>query len=235
MPTPDIDTVVRANLGNVLERIGAACDAASRSADEVTLVGVSKYVGPAETAALVRAGCTVLGEARPQQLWSKAESPELSGLPIQWRLIGHLQRNKAARTVAAAASIDSVDSLRLLAAVNEAAAAADKNQAVLLEVNESGDAEKHGFAPNELPAILGELGAYPNVEVRGLMTMAAREGDRDTARRNFAALRELRDRVATPALPLAELSMGMSGDFEEAILEGSTMVRVGLALWEGVF
>ena len=118
--------------------------------------------------------------------------------------------------------------------MNDAAAATGKVQEVLLEVNESGDAEKHGFAPDDLPAVLGELGRFPTVRVQGLMTMAAREGDHDTARSNFAALRDLRDRVATPVLPLAELSMGMSGDFEEAILEGSTMVRVGSALWEGL-
>jgi pyridoxal phosphate enzyme (YggS family) len=230
----DLDSVVRANVERVREQIAAACEAAGQSVNDVTLVGVSKYVGPAETAALVRAGCLVLGESRPQLLWSKAAAPELAGLPIEWRMIGHLQRNKVDRTVAVAAGIDSIDSLRLLKAVNDAAVAAGKTQAVLLEVNESGDAEKHGFQPEELPAVLGELGAYANVQVEGLMTMAAREGDRDTARHNFAALRELRDRVATPDQPLKELSMGMSGDFHEAILEGSTMVRIGSALWEGV-
>jgi len=234
MPTSELDAVVHANVERVREQIAAACRVAGRSVDDVTLVGVSKYVGSAETAALVRAGCTVLGESRPQLLWSKTEAPELAGLPIEWRMIGHLQRNKVDRTVRAAAAIDSVDSLRLLKAVNDAAAAAGKTLAVLLEVNESGDAEKHGFAPDELPAVLGELGAYANVQVEGLMTMAAREGDHDTARHNFAALRELRDRVATPDLPLRELSMGMSGDFHEAILEGSTMVRIGSALWEGL-
>ncbi|TWT98034.1 Pyridoxal phosphate homeostasis protein [Botrimarina colliarenosi] len=231
--TGDIDAVVRSNLARVQERIATACAAAGRPADEVTLVGVSKYVAAAETAALVAAGCATLGEARPQQLWAKAEAPELADLPIAWRLIGHLQRNKVERTVATVASIDSVDSLRLLASIDKAAAACGKTQAVLLEVNESGDAEKHGFAPTDLPAVLAELSGYPHVQVTGLMTMAARSGDEDTARRNFAALRELRDRVATPDLPLTELSMGMSGDFEEAILEGSTMVRVGSALWEG--
>lgn len=234
-----IDRTVADNLARVEDRIAAACEAAGRSRESVRLVGVSKYVGPAETAALVRAGCTTLGEARPQQLWAKTEAPEIAellseGPPLRWRLIGQLQRNKAARTIAVADAIDSVDSTRLLNTLDRLAGERDAPQTVLLEVNCSGDAEKHGFTPEETPDVVASLAGYPHLRVAGLMTMAARGSDADGARRDFALLRELRDRVATPETPLAELSMGMSGDLEAAIAEGSTLVRVGSALWEGL-
>lgn len=234
MSPAEAETIVRANLAKVRERIAHACDAANRPVDSVTLIGVSKYVDAAQTAMLAAAGCTTLGEARPQQLWDKAASPELAESPITWRLIGHLQRNKVDRTVAVAESIDSVDSLRLLKAIDKAAASAGKRQRILLEVNISGDAEKHGFTADELPKVVASMDDFPNVEAHGVMGMAAREGGLETARRNFADLRELRDRAATPGLPLLELSMGMSGDFREALIEGATHLRVGSALWEGI-
>lgn len=228
-------TIIRDNLARVRERIAAACDAARRSPGEVRLVGVSKYVGPYPSAQLAVAGCRDLGESRPQQLWEKAETLGLDGCDVRWRMIGHLQRNKAPRTVAIADSIDSVDSRRLLTAIDQAAERAGKRQAVLLEVNSSGDTEKHGFTAEGLRGVLAELDTWPHVEARGLMTMAAREGGAEVARRNFATLRELRDEQAAAAgVSLPELSMGMSGDFEAAIAEGSTLVRIGSALWEGV-
>lgn len=234
MRAADLNATVAANLARVRDRIAGASDKAGRSVDAVKLVGVSKYVDAKATAALVAAGCETLGEARPQQLWDKASAPELAGLRIEWRLIGHLQRNKAGRTVSVASSIDSVDSRRLLKAIDKAAGEQSKRLPILLEVNISGDAEKHGFRPAEIDAVFKEIAGWPNVQVEGLMGMAAREGGVETARRNFAELRELRDRLATPELPLAELSMGMSGDLEAAIAEGSTLVRVGSALWEGL-
>lgn len=233
----DVNTIVRANLARVRERIARACDAAGRSIEEVTLVGVSKYVDAAKTAALFEAGCHELGEARPQQLWAKADAPELRDIEVRWRLIGHLQRNKAERTVACAHSIDSVDSRRLIVAIDKAAAASGKRLRVLLEVNCSGDPEKHGLKPDDAPGLLAELGDFPNVEVLGLMTMAAREGGEAVARANFAKLRELRDellRLLPEGHSLDQLSMGMSGDLEAAIMEGSTHVRVGSALWAGL-
>ncbi|MDZ4658820.1 MAG: YggS family pyridoxal phosphate-dependent enzyme [Bythopirellula sp.] len=220
------------NLARVHERIADAAHSVGRSPDEVQLVAVSKYVGVAETAALLAAGCPILGESRPQQLWDKAAEPTLAG--AQWHLIGHLQRNKVRRTVAVADLIHSVDSLRLLETINECAAELNRPTRVLLEVNCSGDAAKHGLSAEELRRILPEFPRLEHVTVCGLMTMAALEGGETVAATNFASLRELRDAVqpeCPPGVTLSELSMGMSHDFEAAIREGATLVRVGSLLF----
>lgn len=223
---------VRRNLEDVRQRIADAAHRAGRSRDEITLVGVTKYVDPPTAALLVEAGCAHLGESRPQQLWEKAE--KLSGLPICWHMVGHLQRNKVNRTVPLQPLFHGIDSYRTLASINKAAETGGITAQVLLEVNCSGDAEKHGFTPDQLPQDIEDLSLFRNVQVVGLMTMAARQGGPDVARRNFANLRELRDRYARNALEgtsLDQLSMGMSGDFEQAIEEGATIVRIGSALW----
>jgi pyridoxal phosphate enzyme (YggS family) len=228
------------NLARVREHIAGAAEAAGRRADEITLVGVTKYVGPREAAELAAAGCSDLGESRPQELWSKAETLERSGTSpdVRWHLVGHLQRNKIRRTLPLVTLIHSVDSERLLAAIDQARRdAGDKSPPVdvLLEVNTSGEAAKHGLAPQDVEPLLAAAQNYPHVSIRGLMTMAAFEGGPAVAAQNFAALRELRDRLR-PNVPdcvgLDSLSMGMSGDFEIAIREGATIVRVGSALWE---
>jgi hypothetical protein len=225
------------NLAAVRRRISDAARHSGRTADEITLVAVTKYV-PAELAQqVVAAGCSTLGENRPQGLWAKAESLKNSPGQIHWHLIGHLQRNKVPRTLPLVSLLHSGDSLRLLQAVNRAAAELNRPMPVLLEVNISGDATKHGFRPAEMETALPNLTALQWLEIRGLMGMASREGDLLQARREFTALRELRDRlqrVAPPQLTLRELSMGMSGDFEVAIEEGATLVRIGSALFEGL-
>jgi pyridoxal phosphate enzyme (YggS family) len=234
------------NLRRVQERIAAAAESAGRKAEAITLVGVTKYVGPREATELAKAGCTDLGESRPQELWSKAEA--LSAVPasagrspaLHWHLIGHLQRNKVHRTLPLVTLIHSIDSERLLAAVNQAcptASGAASPINVLLEVNISGEAAKHGLAPDAVEPFLAAAPQYPHVAVCGLMTMAAMKGGPKVAARNFAALRELRDRLkrnAPAAVQLDELSMGMSGDFEVAIREGATIVRIGSLLWESI-
>ena len=223
------------NLARVHERIAAAAAAAGRRPEDVQLVGVTKYVGPAEAAALLTSGCTHLGESRPQELWDKAAEPTLAG--AHWHLVGHLQRNKVRRTLPLVELVHSVDSLRLARAVNDVAAELGRPARVLLEVNCSGDVEKHGLTPEGLKELLPQLAMLTHVEARGLMTMAAREGDDRVAAENFAALRTLRDEVqgdCPPSVQLDELSMGMSGDFEIAIREGATIVRIGSDLFEGV-
>ncbi len=221
------------NLAAVRAQIADAARASGRAADAVRLVAVTKYVGTAEIEALVAAGCRDLGESRPQSLWEKA-----AALPgeLRWHMIGHLQRNKLRRTLPFLALVHSADSERLVQAIHEHAEQLGRPVPVLLEVNVSGDVEKHGLAPDELEPLLPRLVPYRFAPVRGLMTMAAREGGPDVARRNFATLRELRDQlrqVAPDEISLDELSMGMSGDFTLAIREGATIVRVGSSLWEG--
>jgi PLP dependent protein len=216
------------NVEAVRSRIAVAAAKSGREASAIHLVAVTKYVGPAEIGALLDAGCRDFGESRPQALWQRSEA--FSAQDVRWHLIGHLQRNKVARTLKCAALLHSVDSERLLAEIEVEAARLDRVVDVLLEVNVSGDATKHGVAPDALPAFFGAAAQYAHVRTRGLMTMASREGDADSARADFARLRILRDE----AKDLTELSMGMSGDFELAIEEGATIVRVGSALFEGL-
>lgn len=226
---------IRANVSAVRERIAEAARRSGRAADGVTLVAVTKYVDLEWTRAVVAAGCHDLGESRPQQLWSKAES--LVDPELQWHLIGSLQRNKVRRTVRIAQWLHSVDSWQLLSDIDRAAVEWQVAPRVLLEVNISGDATKHGWTPQELrdaPLPLSQLQA---VRVSGLMGMSGLHANPLAARRQFAELRELFDRLQArgDAGPhWSTLSMGMSGDYELAIEEGSTMVRVGSALFEGL-
>lgn len=206
-----------------------------RASQDITLVGVTKYV-PAEVArALVAEGLTDLGESRPQELWRKAAA--LADLPVRWHLVGPLQTNKVRRTLPLVQCLHSVDSQRLLAAIDAEAKGLARPAAVLLEVNLSGEPAKHGFPPEAMEEVLGFAASCHRVQVRGLMTMAPLAGGLEAARRTFAGLRELRDRLqplCPPSIVLAELSMGMSHDLEVAIEEGATLVRVGSALFEGI-
>lgn len=226
------------NLRRVRERIARAAEQSGRAPDAVRLVAVTKYVDATAAAELVAAGCHDLAESRPQALWTKAPAvgqlAPAAGPGVQWHLVGHLQRNKVRRTLPLVEWIHSVDSERLLAAIDAEAPTARSVQ-VLLEVNTSGEASKHGLAPEAVEPLLEAATRFPHVAICGLMTMAALEGGEAVAERNFAALRTLRDRlrsVAPRGVRLDELSMGMSGDFEAAIRQGATMVRIGTALWE---
>jgi pyridoxal phosphate enzyme (YggS family) len=230
------------NFVAVRQRIAAAAQRSGRSADAVTLVAVTKYVTDELVCELVQAGCHDLGEARPQELWRKAaalsQRVKLDGpSPLRWHLIGHLQRNKVEQTLPLVSLVHSGDSLRLLQTMDAVGEELHRRTAVMIEVNVSGEAAKHGFAPQETEPALASIAELKHIEVRGLMCMAAREGSAVIARRNFARLREIRDRLRMQKLDqvsLDELSMGMSGDFEIAIEEGATIVRVGSALFEGV-
>jgi hypothetical protein len=228
------------NLAAVRGRIVDACRRASRPPGDVRLVGVTKYVSPELTAALVAAGCPDLAESRPQALWAKAEA--LAGVepPPRWHLVGHLQSNKVRRTIGLVSLLHSLDSRRLLDVLEAEARHLGRPCDVLVEVNIAADPGRTGLPAEEVGPLLAAAAACEHVRVRGLMGMASvPEGSLagGQARHQFAVLRELRDRLRadTPAtMTLDELSMGMSGDFEEAILEGATLVRVGSALWEGV-
>ena len=223
------------NLARVRERIDAAARRAGRSSSEITLVAVTKYVDSAVASSLVQAGCLDLGESRPQELWNKVHN--CSGDRIQWHLIGHLQRNKVRRTLPSVHLIHSVDNLRLLEDLDRESAAISRRIDVLLEVNISGDAKKHGFQRSEMEKAVESVPQFPHVKVRGFMGMASREGDIESARSEFRQLRLLRDHLRNQSGMTwigAELSMGMSGDFEAAIEEGATIVRIGSLLFEGI-
>jgi len=229
----DVAGRIADNLAVVRERIAAAATRADRTADSVTLVAVTKHVPLDLIRILVALGCHDLGESRPQELWSKAGEP--LGAEVRWHLIGHLQRNKIARTLPLLSLVHSVDSARLLAALDAAAAEAGRSIDVLLEVNISTEASKTGLPPTAVAPLVEQCAQLPHLQVRGLMGMASLGSGEAAARREFARLRALRERLQSDfGIALSELSMGMSGDYEVAIEEGATIVRVGSALMEGI-
>ena len=234
MASPPLQATLRTRLDAVEARLRAACERSGRRRDEVTLVAVTKTVGIAVAEVLPALGVLDLGENRPQELWHKA-----AALPaaVRWHLIGHLQRNKVERTLPLVHSFHSVDSLRLLAALEAVAGKRQLGPEVLLEINASREANKHGFAPDEVPGLAPALAALRRLRVTGLMTVAAYEADPERCRPTFVLLRNLRDQLRTElgrpdAIP--QLSMGMSNDFEIAVEEGATLVRLGSVLFEGL-
>jgi pyridoxal phosphate enzyme (YggS family) len=226
---------LRENIDRIRGEIAEAAVRSGRTAEAVRLVAATKYVDTAITRQVADTGVFDLGESRPQEIWAKA--PELTDLPIRWHLIGHLQRNKVRRTLPLVSLIHSVDSLRLLDELQSEGARLPHKVAILLEVNISGDATKTGFSPAEIEGVLVAAAAYDHLQVQGLMSMAGLDTDAVTAGKQFNSVRELRDslqRNCPPNISLDELSMGMSGDFGEAIAAGATMVRVGSSLFEGL-
>ena len=208
---------IRANVRAVEDRIVAACKRAGRARDSVTLIAVSKTFPAAAAQSAIAAGITDLGENRVQE--ARDKKPEVQG-SARWHLIGHLQSNKAKDAVKIFDVIQTVDSLELAQKLSRAATS---KKEVLIEVNIGREEQKAGVDPDETARLVDAIRELPNLELRGLMAIPPVEGD---PRRHFSALRELRD-----SLSLAELSMGMTDDFEVAIEEGSTMVRVGRAIF----
>jgi pyridoxal phosphate enzyme (YggS family) len=225
--------MLAANVNAVEKRIQAACHRAGRARSDVTLVAVTKSVSVEVATLLPELGVVDLGENRPQEFWSRAGT-----LPsVRWHFVGHLQRNKIERTLPLVHLLHSVDSLRLLHALEREAAKQQRQVDVLLEVNASREASKQGFAPEEIASLVPELANLRQVRVRGLMTMAALVEDAEQCRPTFAEVRGLRDRLhGQIKLPheMVHLSMGMTNDFEVAIEEGATLVRLGTALFEGL-
>lgn len=229
------DAEVRSRLTDRLAvvrgRIADAARRAGRDPADVTLVTVTKTVPPAVAAVAAELGAIDLGENRPQALWGKA-----SAVPAaRWHLIGHLQRNKLDRTVPLVTLIHSVDSDRLLDALDAFGRARSEPVPVLLEVNCGREAAKGGFRPEDVPALGDRLMSLTGVAVRGLMTMAPYHDDPEDCRPVFAELRGLRDALrGRTGLALPDLSMGMSNDFAVGVEEGATFVRVGTTLFEGL-
>ena len=209
----------------VQERIGDACDRASRDPGSVQLVAVSKGHPEEVIRAAYAAGMRVFGENYAQELATKASA--LSDLrDIRWRFIGHLQRNKIKLIEGARATVDTVDSSRLAQALSTRAGASGTDLEVLLQVNVGGEAQKSGCTPDEVPALVEAVRALPNINLRGLMTVAPHLDQVEATRPFFATLRELAEAHGLP-----ELSMGMTHDLEPAVAEGATMLRIGTAIF----
>lgn len=218
------------NLARVRERIAEAAARAGRDPADVRLCAVTKAAGVAAVREAVAAGARILGENRIQTAEPKIrEAQDLAGR-VAWHMIGHLQRNKARRAVELFEVIGAVDGLPLARRLSDLGTERGSPVTALVEVNTSGEAAKRGFAAKEAPAALEEMRTLPGLRVSGLMTMAPFTDDERPVRACFAGLRELRD-----ALPFAEelpvLSMGMTNDFEIAVEEGATLVRVGTAIF----
>ena len=218
-------------LAAVRARVADAARRAGRDPAGVTLVAVTKTVSADVARVAAELGATDLGENRPQELWRKAAAVPAA----RWHLVGHLQRNKIDRTVPLVTLVHSVDSTRLLETLDAFGRKRGEPVPVLLEVNCSREESKGGFRPEELPALGDRLASLAGASVRGLMTMAAHFDDPQRCRPAFAELRRLRDDLRSrTGLDLPHLSMGMTNDFEVAVEEGATHVRVGTALFEGL-
>jgi len=220
---------VRAALASVLERIERACERSGRGHDDVKLVAVSKTVPAATVRRAVECGQTVFGENRVQEALGKLDEV---GPGARWHLIGHLQRNKVRLAVGAFELIHAIDDVDLAREVDRRAAARRIVQPVLLQVNLAREATKFGVGADELPAVLDAALGLAHVAVRGLMMIPPPVARADDSRRWFVELRELRGAmVRRTGRDLPELSMGMTDDFEVAIEEGATLVRVGRAIF----
>ena len=223
----------RRNLSTVRARIEAACQRAGRDPSAVRLLPVSKTKTQASLRMAYEAGCRMFGENKLQEAHQKWESmQDLSDL--QWSIIGHLQTNKAKLVARFATEFQALDSLHVAEALDRRLQAEGRSLDVFVQVNTSGEASKYGLAPKDVGVFIQVLPAFSALRVRGLMTLALFSGDVERVRQCFVLLRTLRDqlRQSTPVeVSLDELSMGMSGDFEIAIEEGATVVRIGQAIF----
>lgn len=240
-PSAESAAIIVRNWQRVHEDVAEACRASGRSPTAVQIVGVTKYVDWEFARQLFNAGCTQLGENRPQSLWAKLEqwqtSEASSEQSPQWHFIGHLQRNKVRRTLPTIVRLHSLDSRRLATAISQEAVATGRILPTLVEVNVTLDNAKTGVPAAELEDLLARTADLPGLRIDGLMAMSSLGAQPDAARREFAKVRQLRDAMQqrfSGQLQLSELSMGMSGDFAEAIAEGATLVRIGTSLWEGI-
>ncbi len=217
------------NLNLIRQKIATACGRAGRDANSVTLLAVTKGQPPEVVNEAARLGLTLFGENKVQE--AKAKIPLCSG-KLHWQMIGHLQSNKCRDAVELFSMIQGVDSLALAQEISKRAALAGKTLPILLEVNAVGEASKFGYRPEQLLVELAQINALPRIEVHGLMTVPPWSAEAENVRPVFQQMRELKERCEQIlGTPLPHLSMGMSGDFEVAIEEGATMVRIGTALF----
>ena len=225
---------IEANAAEVKARITAAAKRAGRSAEDITLIGVTKTIAPPEIAQLMAAGVSTLGENRVQELLQKMEEPSLAD--AKWHLIGHLQTNKVKYIIDKVDLIHSVDSVRLAEEIDRRAGAANRKMPVLVEINIGNEPSKHGICPQDAEKFVGEICKYRNILVCGLMCVAPFVAKAAENRALFEKMRKIfidirhknHDNVYMDIL-----SMGMTNDYEIAVEEGSTMVRVGTGLFGG--
>lgn len=223
----------KANLNSIYERINAACLRSGRAPSEIRLLPVSKTVDSERLRLAYQAGCRFFGENKVQEAQSKwQEMTDLTDL--SWSVIGHLQTNKAKYVAKFAKEFQALDSLRVAEELDRRLQIEGRELDVFVQVNTSAEASKYGLAPADVSAFVKQLPNYSALKVRGFMTLALFSDDVSLVRPCFSLLRNLRDRLqqeVDPALDLSQLSMGMSGDFEVAIEEGATVVRVGQAMF----
>jgi hypothetical protein len=227
-------TAIAARIEHVKARIRRAAESCGRDPASVRLVAVAKTFPAEDVRRAAAAGVTDVGENYIQEAREKFDA--LAGLGLTWHFIGHLQSNKARQAVRMFDLIHTVDSARLAAEIDRAAAKLGKRQEVLVQVNVAGETTKSGVAPEAAPALVRELAGMEAIRVRGLMTMPPFFDDPERARPFFAELRRIAERIRSLGLSgvaMEELSMGMTGDFEAAIAEGATLVRVGTAIFGG--
>jgi pyridoxal phosphate enzyme (YggS family) len=232
---PDSHTALTARIARVNQRIAAACARVGRSPAEVTLVAVSKTVSAAPIRAAIEAGVRALGENRVQEAEPKiTELRETAGLSAAWHFIGHLQSNKARRAVELFDAVQSVDSLKLAERLDRLAAEMGQRLPVFIEVNLAAESSKSGVEPGAVLLLSEQISRLAHLEFKGLMAVPPFVEEAEEARPFFRRLRELRDEARRAGIAGAEfgdLSMGMSHDFEIAIEEGATLVRIGTAIF----
>jgi PLP dependent protein len=229
---PEQISSIAANLARVRERMARAAERAGRRANDITLVAVSKTFPVEAIRAAYDAGLREFGENRVQEFEPK--HAKLTDLDATWHLIGHLQSNKAKRAAQLFNRVDSVDSLALAQKLDLAADDQDKRLPVLIEVHLGGESTKSGVAETDLPALAEDISALAHLDLRGLMTVPPYSADAERVRPHFRRLRELREElIQRLARPFPALSMGMSHDFEVAIEEGATEIRLGTTLFGG--
>jgi|WetSurMetagenome_2_1015567.scaffolds.fasta_scaffold171068_1 PLP dependent protein len=222
---------IEENLDFVRERVAAAAARAGRDPAGITIVAVTKTHGPEVVTQAIEAGLVDVGENKVQEFLAKA--PEVK-LPCRWHLVGHLQTNKVAKVVGRFALVQSVDSFKLAEHLSRASATAGVTADVLLEVNTSGEESKFGLPPSGVTAMCGLIAGLPNLRIRGLMTIGPLVEDASAVGAAFANLRRLKEEIEAARIgnvSMEHLSMGMTDDFEIAIAEGSTMIRLGRILF----
>lgn len=220
------------NIYQVRRRIERACERAKRSPQDVKLVAVTKTVDAARIEQAIAAGVTDIGENRVQEAWRKYQA--INAPSVHWHLVGHLQTNKAKRALQFATMIHSVDSVKLARELQTQAEKLERDIDILVQVNTSGEESKFGLEPAEAEGAIAEMAGMANLKIKGLMTIGAFTENMEVVRSCFVRLRQLRHQINDASfgrVQLQELSMGMTNDFELAIEEGATLVRVGRSIF----